>query len=165
MDTQFTIEEFKTLLEKNDLDRVLLYYNGRYVGYVTTDMKYCHEYCPQYFTDVNYALRFALNKNRVEKYIEDCNRIRSKKNVDINVTEENISYDPRIESTTAKHVFSGTLDEVFERLERENNRLRYCNGHYFEFDDKEHRRLYGMWARLIPYWRSFKLYYGNGTID
>lgn len=81
------------------------------------------------------------------------------------LTEKNISYDPRIESTTAKHVFSGTLDEVFERLEKENNRLRYCNGHYFEFDDNEHRCLYRMWTRLIPYWRSFNLYYGNGIVD
>ena len=165
MGTRLTIDEFKKTLKENGLDRELLNYKGKYVGYVTIDMEYKHEYCCQYFPNVKDAFDLALDRKHLEKYIDDCKCIRSKEKVDINVTEKNISYDPRIESTERKHVFSGTLDEVFERLEKENNRLRYCNGHYFEFDDNEHRRLYRMWTRLIPYWRSFNLYYGNGIVD
>jgi hypothetical protein len=70
----------------------------------------------------------------------------------------------KIKKTETKE-WSGTLDDIFEKFEKANNRLRYCNGDGFKFEDANVALKYRLWSRLIPEWRSFHLYYGDGTVD
>ena len=62
-------------------------------------------------------------------------------------------------------VWDGTFDEICEKFETINNKLRYCNGHYYKFIETPMSIKYRVWKDLIPYSRSFALYYGDGTVD
>lgn len=56
--------------------------------------------------------------------------------------------------------------ELFEKFYKMNNSLRYCNGSYFKFKDKEWIQKYNEWLNSDDYKKkSFNLYYGNGVVD
>ena len=56
--------------------------------------------------------------------------------------------------------------DVFEQFYGKNNRLRYCNGSYYKFQDKELETKYKNWLNSDDYKKkSFQLYYGNGVVD
>jgi hypothetical protein len=57
-----------------------------------------------------------------------------------------------------------TLFEIYYKL---NNRLRYCNGSYYKFQDKNWQEKYNEWLKSDDYKKkSFDLYYGkNGIVD
>lgn len=61
--------------------------------------------------------------------------------------------------------WNDTFDKVCEKMERSNNRLRYCNGSYYKFADKQLEQDYVFWYHLISENRAFHLYYGNGIVD
>ena len=50
----------------------------------------------------------------------------------------------------------GTLESIFDQYTTINDRLRYCNGHYFRFADKTVEKLYSM---------TTMLYKGNYFLD
>jgi hypothetical protein len=55
---------------------------------------------------------------------------------------------------------------LFEQFYKLNNSLRYCNGSYFKFQDKEWEEKYKEWLKSDDYkQKSFNLYYGNGVVD
>ncbi len=56
-------------------------------------------------------------------------------------------------------------DEIFEDFERKNNRLRYCNGSYYDFAEEEDKANFKKWKSGLSESRSFELFYGNGTVD
>ena len=56
-------------------------------------------------------------------------------------------------------------DEIFEDFERKNNRLRYCNGSYYEFVEEEDKENFKKWKSSLSKSRNFELFYGNGTVD
>ena len=56
--------------------------------------------------------------------------------------------------------------EIFEYFYKMNNSLRYCNGSYYKFVDKNWELLYEEWINSEDYKsKSFYLYYGNGVVD
>ena len=56
--------------------------------------------------------------------------------------------------------------EIFEQFYKLNNSLRYCNGSYYKFQDKEWENKYQEWLKSDDYKKkSFDLYYGNGVVD
>jgi hypothetical protein len=55
---------------------------------------------------------------------------------------------------------------LFEQFNKLNNQLRYCNGSYYKFQDKQLELKYKEWLRSDDYkTKSFDLYYGNGIVD
>ena len=62
----------------------------------------------------------------------------------------------------------GDISEIglFEQFYKLNNSLRYCNGSYYEFQDKIVGQKYKEWLKSDDYnKKSFDLYYGNGVVD
>lgn len=56
--------------------------------------------------------------------------------------------------------------ELFEKFYKLNNSLRYCNGSYYKFQDKNLENKYQEWLKSDDYnQKSFDLYYGNGVVD
>lgn len=56
--------------------------------------------------------------------------------------------------------------DCFEQFYELNNQLRYCNGCYYEFQDKTINQKYKDWLKSDDYKKkSFNLYYGNGVVD
>jgi hypothetical protein len=56
--------------------------------------------------------------------------------------------------------------DLFEQFYKLNNSLRYCNGSYYKFQDKEWQDKYNQWLKSDDYkQKSFNLYYGNGVVD
>lgn len=56
--------------------------------------------------------------------------------------------------------------DLFEQFYKLNNSLRYCNGSYYKFQDKEWENKYNEWLKSNDYKnKSFNLYYGNGVVD
>jgi hypothetical protein len=55
---------------------------------------------------------------------------------------------------------------IFEQFYKMNNSLRYCNGSYYKFQDKQWEEKYNEWLKSDDYKKkSFELYYGNGVVD
>lgn len=55
---------------------------------------------------------------------------------------------------------------IFEKFYKMNNSLRYCNGSYYKFNDKQWQNRYNEWLKTDDYKsKSFNLYYGNGIVD
>jgi hypothetical protein len=55
---------------------------------------------------------------------------------------------------------------IFEKFYKMNNSLRYCNGSYYKFNDKQWQDKYNKWLKTDDYKsKSFNLYYGNGVVD
>jgi len=55
---------------------------------------------------------------------------------------------------------------IFEEFYKMNNSLRYCNGSYYKFNDKQWQDKYNEWLKTDDYKsKSFNLYYGNGVVD
>ena len=58
-----------------------------------------------------------------------------------------------------------TEDALFEAFYKLNNRLRYCNGSYYEFVAIGDTVRYKKWLENLSHARSFGLYYGGGVVD
>ena len=55
---------------------------------------------------------------------------------------------------------------LFEQYYKLNNKLRYCNGSYYKWQDAEWEKKYYEWIHSDDYkQKSFDLYYGNGVVD
>ncbi len=68
--------------------------------------------------------------------------------------------------TSTKDIEDTTEIGLFEQFYKLNNSLRYCNGSYYKFQDKEWEEKYKAWLESEDYKKkSFDLYYGNGVVD
>ncbi len=68
-------------------------------------------------------------------------------------------------TSTTELEYSDKVD-LFEQFYKMNNRLRYCNGSYFTFQDESLSKEYSLWLKSDDYKKkSFNLYYGNGVVD
>jgi hypothetical protein len=83
------------------------------------------------------------------------------------VTETGFCYlDKKSVITSTKEIEANTEIELFEQFYKLNNSLRYCNGSYYKFQDKEFENKYNLWLKSDDYKKkSFNLYYGNGVVD
>ncbi len=71
----------------------------------------------------------------------------------------------RSEIKRTEELIADTEDALFEAFYKKNNRLRYCNGSYYKFEDKSVEAKYNEWRDNMSHSRSFELYYGNGVVD
>lgn len=75
-------------------------------------------------------------------------------------------YNTQPEEKSKREIEGCTEIKIFESFHNLNNSLRYCNGTYYEFEDKDLRNKYKQWLLSDDYKsRSFELYYGNGIVD
>lgn len=154
---KYTIEEFKYLLKYHNLSSAPVCQNGNYYGFITEDLKYTHRNCLRYFTSKEYAIQLAIDN--LDNFIEQVKKLRSKDVVTVNVVYHDTYSADKVTPST------GTYDKVFELLQSYNNRMRYCNGCYGEFENKEVKALYRTWQEILPESRSFDLYYQGGIVD
>lgn len=169
-------QEFQYLCDFYKIKEVPLFYKGSFCGCVTRDCKYNrHNAFRTYNKDV-YAIEAAYES--IHKVIELLQEINKETEVAVLDVQQRDTWEyddgsgyvthhvyPRTVKTSKTVIFSGTLDSIFERFDKANNNLRYCNGHWFEFEDKKVDEKYRMWLKMIPYGRSFDMYYGDGIVD
>jgi hypothetical protein len=67
--------------------------------------------------------------------------------------------------TREQDLVADSEDALFVEFYELNNSLRYCNGHYYLFVDKQDEKDYDAWKKGLSHARSFNLYYGNGVVD
>ena len=161
----YTKEELKYLLAFYHIDRMPVCYDGRnFVGYVTKDLKY-EQGRGSYMRRAEDAITLACEQ------IDNIVRVVKKWNDKVHaVCEDHYEHDvwnyADKDGVVRHHVYPrGTFDEVCEKMEKENNRLRYCNGSWHQFQDEQMQEDFKLWYRLIPEGRRFNLYYGNGVVD
>ena len=110
--------------------------------YHKKDFQIFHHIIEEYF-DVH-------NQQIYDKWMHKC-KIRTHKENAIKVNDCT-NYSPNGTSVILK----GSLEEVFEQYATHNDALKYCNGEFWNFDDKKIDTLY----------RLFKmLYKGNYSLD
>lgn len=154
---KYTPQEFQYLMKFHNLDVAPVMQNGNFYGFITEDLRYTHSHCLRYFESKAYATLLAIEN--LDNYIEQVKKLRSTDVVTVNA----VYHDTH--SADEVHQYSGTYDQVFESLQRYNNRMRYCNGCYAEFEDKEVKALYRIWQVVLPESRSFDMYYQGGIVD
>ena len=66
---------------------------------------------------------------------------------------------------TSTKVLTGSKESIFKQFNKLNNSLRYCNGSYYKFQDKEIEREYDEWYQSLDKSTKFQIYYGNGIVD
>ena len=83
------------------------------------------------------------------------------------VTESGYRYHDNTSVITRTQEIEDTTEiGMFEQFYKLNNRLRYCNGSHYTFQDKQWERKYKEWLQSDDYKaKSFNLYYGNGVVD
>jgi hypothetical protein len=65
-----------------------------------------------------------------------------------------------------KEITDETEIGIFEQFYNLNNKLRYCNGSHYTFQDNWFELKYKEWLKSDDYnKKSFDLYYGNGVVD
>lgn len=151
MDRETRIKDF---MNKYGLNKLPLYCEGKHVGYLDKDLSYTkgHFYS---LTNRNVELNVA---DFMLPIIENIINIWNKP-ISVNVLK---CVDYKVSEVEE---WKGTFDEVCEKLDVLNNKLRYCNGHYYKFDSTDMQLKFKLWYDLIPDARSFSLYYGNGIVD
>ena len=149
-------EELKYLLAFYDIDKMPIYYDDVFVGYVTNDLQYKRGEC-RYFECDKTAIRYAILQ--IKDYISTVFKFRSDDIISLIVVRYS-DYKPVREET-----FTGTYDKIFEQVEYANDHLRYCNGSYYKFKDETNEKLSKLWYLSISKSRSMDIYYGNGTVD
>ena len=152
-----TKDELVYLMKFYQIKNMPVYYNGRYVGKVTDKLEYYKGYALSYLTHSQYAIDIACDS--IDEYIDAIKNFKSTEKV---VIEIDTYVDYKYQES---HKIEGTYDSIFADFDRANNRLRYCNGHYHRFKDKEIDKLYRLWGHWIPESRGMDLYYGNGVVD
>lgn len=151
MEREKRIKEF---MQKYGLDKLPLYSNGKSVGYLNADLSYTKG---RFYSITNRNVELNVAEYMlpiIENIIHIWNKpisVKVLKYVDYN--------------KSAVEEWEGTFDDVCEKLNVINNKLRYCNGHYYKFEDKDMQSNFRIWYDLIPSARSFALYYGNGIVD
>lgn len=151
-----TKEELKYLLSFYELDRMPIYYDDIFVGYVTKELRYKRgEY--RYFECDKTAIRYAILQ--IKDYISAVLKFRSDDIISLIVVKYSDNKVVREEK------FTGTYDKIFEQVEYANDHLRYCNGSYYKFKDETNEKLSKLWYKSISESRSMDIYYGSGTVD
>lgn len=172
-----TKEELKYVMDFYKIPFVPIYANGKDLGKVTRDMIY--EPGAWKFNPGWEFRAFQLACEQVKEIIKLKEKVSEpfKATLVYRVKEQTWMY-PDVEGgIPCHHVYpktivreteeevEGTMDEVFVKCYKSNNRLRYCNGSSYHFKDKDVDKMYNLWLRIMPEDRSFHLYYGNGIVD
>lgn len=151
-----TKEELKYLLSFYELDRMPIYHDNIFVGYVTNELRYKRGEC-RYFECDKTAIRYAILQ--IKDYISAVLNFRSDDIISL-IVERYSDY-----KVISEETFTGTYDKIFEHFEYANDHLRYCNGSYYKFKDEKNNKLSRLWYEFIPKNRRMDIYYGSGTVD
>lgn len=109
-----------------------------------------------YKAELNYWDRLRKTKQYPIKYDENGNYL----------SGGGYYEDQTSEIVSQKTVSGGSEIEVFEQFYKLNNSLRYCNGSYYKFVEKEWEDKYNEWLKSDDYKsKSFNLFYGGGIVD
>lgn len=161
-------EQFIEFMEKYNLKKLDLYSadNMSFVGTLSKELKYERGYC--YYLNlcgdelINECLRYAVRiMNLAEEVFENLHT----------ETEIEIAFYDREDEFTSRSTLKrtekrkGTLDSIFEYYDRENNRLRYCNGTYYKFVNSHYSQLFRVWHDLNDSVRNFNNYYLGSFVD
>lgn len=172
-------EELKYIMKFYGLTRVHIYEDGQYRGYLDENCSYNKGDAFRYFNKYGISLAHSLAYEQINNAISLKNTLHEPfVAVVLDICESDTWYYPDYDGGAPTHhvyprktteikelTYRGTKDEVFEKLEKANNRLRYCNGNHLEFKDKYVQQEYRLWQRTIPESRSFDLYYDGGIVD
>lgn len=160
-------ERFVQFMEKYNLKKLDLYSEDmRFIGTFSKELKYerGHIYYINLRGDelINECLRHAVRvMNLAEEVLENLHT----------EMEIEIAFYDREDEFTSKSTLKrtekrkGTLDSIFEYYDRENNRLRYCNGTYYKFVNSHYADLFRVWYDLNDYMRNFNNYYLGSVVD
>lgn len=100
-----------------------------------------------------------LAYEQIEGFINTMKKINSPEKVDVKVIRFN-DY-KECEQLT----WNGTLREVFTKMDRTNNSLRYCNGSYYKFNDNDMEDLRIVWYNTNDWQTNFDNYYLGQIVD
>ena len=151
-----TIDEVKYLMAFYHINRMPIFSNNTFVGYITKDLVYDKANAFSVYSKKEYAIEAACEQ--IDSFIEAVKNLRSKELLKVSVIEVVYEKERSID-------IDGTLDEIFETVEKMNNRLRYCNGHYFKLKSHDLDKIFRIWRLIISESRSFNLFYGDGIVD
>ncbi len=102
--------------------------------YYKHDFEILHHIIEDYFDDINKSvLERWMNLCKIDKS-EDARN-------EVHITEY---VDYKIKGETS---FTGSISEIFDRYTTINDRLKYCNGHYFRFKDGNVSELYSIFTK------------------
>lgn len=170
------IQTFQYLCDFYKLSAVPIYEGESYRGRITRNLEYNYDGAPRYFVNKDYAIGLAFQQiHNVITLLKELNKVTTLTFVCVKETQT-WEYDDNDGRGVRHHVYpktivnrtysehTGKLDELFAELEKTNNRYRYCNGiSYSLVGNAQHK--YRLWQRIIPFARSFELFYGNGVVD
>jgi len=81
------------------------------------------------------------------------------------ITETGFRYLDTKSVITRVETWEGTKEEIFKKFDQKNNSLRYCNGSYYMFEDKQLAVEYKEWYNSLDEATKFNMFYGNGVVD
>ena len=108
-----------------------------------------------------------LTYNKWVKYIHDyqLNKYKVKKfKVKVNYWS-NVSHLKTEEEIKKTEIWEDTKEEIFKKFDKQNNKLRYCNGSYWKFEFELHNFEYNKWYNSLDKSTQLDMYYGNGVVD
>lgn len=81
------------------------------------------------------------------------------------VTESGFCYRDTKSVIKRQETLEGDEEKIFKAFYDKNNSLRYCNGSYYKFQDKEVEKRYFLWWNSLSDSTRFDMFYGNGIVD
>jgi hypothetical protein len=81
------------------------------------------------------------------------------------VTETGFRYLDTSSEIKKVETWEGTKEEIFKRFDKQNNRLRYCNGSYYKFVDESLNQEYIKWYKGLDEGTKLNMFYSNGVVD
>ena len=78
---------------------------------------------------------------------------------------DKVSYTTSASEIKRTENWYNTKEGIFKKFDKQNNRLRYCNGSYFKFEDETLNTEYLNWYKSLSESVKFNMYYGNGIVD
>lgn len=156
-------EELKYVMDFYQIPFVPLRKDGWDMGSITKDMKYEHpRFGGRYFLREYEYMAFEL----AYKQILDVISLKKKLDTEVTITQtsfnkHNVWEYPDTEGGPSRHhvypitvtdetdkELTGTLREIFNETHAANNSLRYCNGMWIGFKDKELEKMYRLFLRM-----------------
>lgn len=146
-------------MKKHGYKTMPLYWKGNSIGELTSDYNYkdgltrsLNKYHAQFkiiLADVSYESM---------KIIQEVLDLWNKPMEVVVVWHDD--YKPKEETT-----WTGTFDEICDKMDKANNSYRYCNGNYYKIKDSKLESLRHIWHDLIPFQRSFNNFYLGSYVD
>ena len=158
---EITKEIISAFMVEHNIKRLPLFAtNDEYVGTISKNF----DFEPAARIAYDYGRHSELRKNAL--YIAIQNFPITKELYERWNKETEVSVEEYVDDKLKRiEVFKGTLDSIFEQIDKAENALRYVNGHYFRIADKHIKRLMRYWERHIPLQRSFDNYYLGSFVD